>query len=455
MVPVKKNVHCQAMEIEKVNMYRLGIPIFAMLLLGAHSLRQGDLGLAASFVVLSGLLFTRQAWVRLAVAAALLWGGYVWADTTVDFISIREALNMPWKRLAFIMAGVIIFDGLALAIMLGNKMERLFSRGVDTAWARVFIFVLTVFGLALARQKVAFPILLADRYLPGWGWFEIFGLGVYAQWVGGIMLQPKGHARTRPRIWGAFSAFFFLQLGLGLLGMDRMLMTGDLHLPVPAMILAGPVFRGGGFFMLVLFSVTLLMVGPAWCSHLCYIGAWDDVMSRLGRRPKPNETLGRLSLLGRGGTLILAIGVAVALRAAGVAGGTAVFFGAAFGLIGVGVMVFVSRKTGSMAHCTAFCPMGLVANIFGKLSPWRIRVGSDCTKCGVCYSRCRYNALDESRVEQGAPGLSCTLCGDCVSACAHKQIGYRFPGLSSQNARTVFIVMTVTLHAIFLGVARI
>ena len=99
--------------------------------------------------------------------------------------------------------------------------------------------------------------------------------------------------------------------------------------------------------------------------------------------------------------------------------------------------------------------MGLIANIFGRISPWRIRIGADCTRCGACYTRCRYNALDESRVEQGAPGLSCTLCGDCVSACAHEQIGYRFPGLSNEHARTVFIVLVVALHAVFLGVARI
>lgn len=125
-----------------------------------------------------------------------------------------------------------------------------------------------------------------------------------------------------------------------------------------------------------------------------------------------------------------------------------------FGLVGVGIMAFVSRKAGMMTHCITFCPMGLIANIMGKISPWRIRINSDCTKCGACYTRCRYNALDESRMELGRPALSCTLCGDCVSACVHKYIGYSFPGLSGENARTLFIVLVVTLHAIFLGVAR-
>ena len=108
-----------------------------------------------------------------------------------------------------------------------------------------------------------------------------------------------------------------------------------------------------------------------------------------------------------------------------------------------------------MVHCTAYCPMGLVANLLGRLSPWRIRIDGDCTRCGACYSRCRYNALDDLRAEKGAPAISCTLCGDCISACAHGHIGYSFPGLSSEMARTAFLVLVVSLHALFLGVVRI
>jgi len=139
----------------------------------------------------------------------------------------------------------------------------------------------------------------------------------------------------------------------------------------------------------------------------------------------------------------------------GVPGTTAVLFAAGFGLVGVGIMVYFSRKAGMMVHCTAYCPIGLVANVMSKISPWRIRVGDDCTRCGVCYTQCRYNALDESRVIAGSPALSCTLCGDCVSVCKHSQIGYAFPGLTKDDARTVFIVLVTSLHAIFLGVARI
>lgn len=433
----------------------LTIPALALVLLGAHALRQGDLGLTASFIVLVGLFFTRQAWVRLTAIAALMWGGYIWADATVEFIGFRQALDLPWKRLAVIMSSVIAFDALALWTLVGRSCRAFFNKGPDHGVSRAAVFVLTVSALALARAKVSFPILLADRYLPGWGWLEIMMLGVYAQWIGGMMLTANGARKIRPRIWGLFSAVFFGQLILGILGLDRLLMTGGLHLPVPALIIGGPVFRGDGFFMIVLFSVTVLLVGPAWCSHLCYIGAWDDFMSRFGKRPAHSSALRRLSIWGRGTTLVLTVATALMLRSLGVSGVNAVLLAAAFGLFGVGVMAFVSRKTGMMVHCTTYCPMGLVANIMGKISPWRMKVGDGCTRCGACFARCRYNALDEARMEAGRPALSCTMCGDCVSACAHGQINYALPGVSGQKARTIFIIIVVSLHAVFLGVARI
>ena len=54
-------------------------------------------------------------------------------------------------------------------------------------------------------------------------------------------------------------------------------MTGKLHLPVPALIVAGPVYRGSVGFMLILFLCTILLVGPAWCSHLALHAAFLGV----------------------------------------------------------------------------------------------------------------------------------------------------------------------------------
>jgi ferredoxin len=154
--------------------------------------------------------------------------------------------------------------------------------------------------------------------------------------------------------------------------------------------------------------------------------------------------------------LILACGGALALRLAEAPVWLAAGLAAGLGLCGVGVMVAVSRRLGAMVHCTAFCPMGLVGNVLGRLTPWRMGIDAGaCTHCGACARACRYSALDAARIEAGRPGISCTLCGDCAGACAHGAMGYRFPGLPPAAARAVFIALVAALHATFLGVARI
>ena len=208
MAAVKKNVHYWAMENKALNKIVLAIPAIALLLLGAHALRQGDFGLTASFVILAGGLFVRQAWLRLTAICALLWGGYIWADATVQFISFRQAFDLPWQRLFLIMIGLVVFDGLALLALVSRFAREYYTHGVRQGVFRASIVVLVSIGLAVARAKVSFPILLADRFFPGWGWLEIAFLAVYAQWVGGMMLASRGHRRIRPRIWLLFSGVF-------------------------------------------------------------------------------------------------------------------------------------------------------------------------------------------------------------------------------------------------------
>lgn len=433
----------------------LTLTVLAQLLLAAHALRRGDWSLCAALAVLPLTLLTRLGAARLVAAAVLLLGAALWVAAGVEFVQLRLALGEPWLRLAGILAavcGVSLASGLWL---LGPRARAVFNRSGEAEWAQAGAFWLTVGLMALARSKASMPVLLADRFVPGSGWLEMLALGLYAAWLTGRMLEPKEHKRLRPRIWALFSALFFGQLALGLAGFTDLLMTGRLHLPVPALIAAGPIFRGGGLFMPILFASTVLLVGPAWCSHLCYIGAWDDQCSRRGSKP-PRVLSRAWTVGGRLATLVIACGGALALRLLGVPGETAVWLAAGFGLLGVGVMLFVSRRLGTMAHCTAFCPIGLVGNVLGKLMPWRVRINlGACTRCGSCARACRYSALTSLEIEAGKPGLSCTLCGDCVGACPHDAMHYRFPGLSSATARAAFLTLVAALHAVFLGVARI
>ncbi|NCD23967.1 MAG: 4Fe-4S binding protein [Deltaproteobacteria bacterium] len=425
--------------------------VFCGLLAGAHFLRFGTVWecLAALLPAL-GALFPRLV-PRPLMALALVAGFWLWTDQAAGLIATRLQFDMPYLRLAAILGAVCLLHVAGLVLLLGRAGHRLLGPVDSTTWAQSAAMLLVGAAMIAATVTAPFPLLLGERFLPGSSpaWIGFFAM--YAGVVVRHMLTGSA-PRVRAFIWSLFSLVFFGQLALGLGGMTEFLMTGKLHLPVPALILAGPLYRGEGLFMPILLGVSLLLVGPAWCSHLCYIGAWDDQLSRLGpKRPRP---LPAWAPRVRTGILAGTILVPLALRLAGVTWAWALGVAVLFGLTGIGIMALWSRKSGTMVHCTMWCPVGLVNNLVGRILPWRVRIAPDCTGCGLCARACRYNALTLEDLARKRPGLSCSLCGDCLPRCPHGHINLTLAG-HTRYARPVFVVLVVALHTIFLAVARI
>lgn len=327
------------------------------------------------------------------------------------------------------------------------------ARTDRSKWATgLATFLLTAGVLSLARWKAPFPILLADRFLPGSGWIQILLLAIYGVLLVNKMAGRRDTAGVRLRIWLTFSVIFFAQFILGVTGFDKFLMTGRLHVPVPAVVIAGPIFRGERFFMPILFASTIILVGPAWCSHLCYIGAWDGLAATTGRRGGSlSSGWTRLRFAVFAATPVFAALLRVFGASASIAGIAAV----GFGVVGLAIMAGLSTRRGVMVHCTAICPLGMAGNLLGKISPFRVRIGPSCTDCGRCTASCRYNALPAQRIARRRPGYTCTLCGDCLATCETGALGYTFFRASPSTSRLVFLTLAISLHAVFLGVARI
>lgn len=423
---------------------------FFMLL--AHALRFDHNGLVLAAAGIIPLVFLRVRWCGKVVSILLLSASYFWLNLGTVLIQSRVSEDLPWFRLAMII-GMVFGLNLAGSVLCYSRYGREWFYKNKGNWPEAAsFFSVIVLGL-ICRGKVSFPIFLADRFFPGAGYLEIVVLGYYAAWLTSILSVRSKMRKIRPAIWALFSAVFFSQFFLGLAGFEKLLMTGKIHLPVPAMIVGGPLYRGGGYFMPILFTVSVLIVGPAWCSWLCYIGAWDDRLSRFAVRkfiPLPKKLIWFRFVL-----LVLVVFFALFMRSMGATLFEATAAGFLFGLAGVMVMLIFSSQRGVMVHCTAFCPMGIVSNLLGKLSLWRIKINEKCTTCGVCSRVCRYSALSAADIQKGKPALSCTMCGDCVSSCSHGAIGYKFPFISQKKSRLLFIVIVVSLHSIFLGVARI
>ncbi|WP_415716368.1 4Fe-4S binding protein [Maridesulfovibrio sp.] len=432
----------------------LGFVALSFLLLAAHALRGGDSGLCVFLLGSALLAFSRERWAGNVCGVLLGCGALLWLDKGTGLISLRIFTGGDWVRLAVIIGALFALTVFSAAYCFSPSGRERYNRSTENANYRSVIFLLSALLLETARAKVSFPILLADRFFPGWGRAEIFLLAFYGSWVGSKMFTPEGTPKIRSRIWAFFSVVFFGQLVLGLTGLDQFLMTGKLHLPIPALIVAGPVYRGSGFFMPVLFTVSVLLVGPAWCSYLCYIGAWDDYCSRRGNK-KPAKDFNPRLVWVRLLLLIVVAGIAWKMRVIGISPVVAVWAAAQFGLISVVVMLVFSREMGMMVHCSTFCPMGIVSNLLGKLSPWRLKIANTCCKCMKCTNTCRYGALKPENIKAGRPGISCTLCGDCIPSCKGGSLGYKLPLLSPDISRKVFLTVVISLHTLFLGVARI
>ncbi|HDR88637.1 MAG TPA: 4Fe-4S binding protein [Bacteroidetes bacterium] len=316
--------------------------------------------------------------------------------------------------------------------------------------AAVFFFIFIILGLV--NQMISPPVLILERFFPNYGgWAEIPVISYYGGLLAWKMRDPPKAPRWRKITWTMFSAVFFTQLLAGLFVSETFLMTGKLHLPVPAMIIAGPLYRWEIGFMTLLFISTVILSGPAWCSHLCYFGAMDYLSA--DRKNKP----GRLNNLWtyKYTLLLFIIAGALLFRLVNLPSSYATLGGMIFGITGLVIIVLLSLKRGMMMHCTAYCPVGTLVSLVKKISPFGMRISSSCTLCMACTLACRYQALEVENIRSGQPGRTCTYCGDCLSSCPHHAIQYTFLKLKPGTARNAWLFITISLHAVFLALGRI
>jgi len=313
----------------------------------------------------------------------------------------------------------------------------------------IFIFVTSI--LAIIQVVVDNPMLLLERFVNYGGWIEIPFIAFYGAFLGYKMQDQKESPKWRLRSWTIFCIVFFSQLLLGIIGFEKFLMTGKLHLPIPMMILSGPLFRGETTFMVFLFLSTIILSGPAWCSQLCYMGAIDGIMA------KKNKTVKKLKskLALKSSVLFIVIFTTLLLRWFNVSILLSTIIAITFGVVGIAIMIFISQKRGSMIHCLLYCPIGTIVSLTKYINPFRMEIADTCTTCMKCSPVCRYDALNIEDIKKGKPAYSCTYCGDCLTVCKPEAIRYKLFNINSSTARNIYLIITISLHAIFLAVARI
>lgn len=190
----------------------------------------------------------------------------------------------------------------------------------------------------------------------------------------------------------------------------------------------------------VLIAVTLLF-GRIYCSVICPLGIFQDIIGRLGRTGKKNKL--RYTPSGEkkvryvvwvlfAAALLAGISYAVILldpyglfgkMMATLGGKTAGWMVPAVSLVLMVVIGILAWKNGR-TWCNTICPVGTTLGFFSKFSLFRPVIDKDkCKNCHVCERSCKAACID---IETKSIDYSrCVDCFDCVGACKFDALHYK------------------------------
>jgi ferredoxin-type protein NapH len=208
----------------------------------------------------------------------------------------------------------------------------------------------------------------------------------------------------------------------------------------PSAILGG----SGIFAMSVILVGTSLAIGRGWCSWVCFYGGWDELFSRLRKKPVIKHIDRRWIYLPFGVLLAVVLSSLLTLSVTYcewicpfkvltefAAPTTAlivvqtVLFVAAF----IALVVVLPLLTKRRVQCGLFCPLGALQSFWNKLNIFEIRINTEqCGQCKRCISECPTLSLDESSLESGKPLITCTRCGKCVDVCPKGAVSFHVKG---------------------------
>ncbi len=232
--------------------------------------------------------------------------------------------------------------------------------------------------------------------------------------------------------------------------------------------------------VLALVALTLLL-GRVYCSVICPLGVFQDVVSWLGGRGKkrkyrfsysPARSWLRYGVLGLFVVALVAgIGSFVALLAPYSAYGRIAqnLFAPIYGW-GNNLLAYLAERADSYAfygtdvwmkslptfvvaavtfavlvvlawrggrtYCNTICPVGTVLGLLSKYALLRPVIDKEkCNRCGLCSRRCKASCIDgkEHRIDYSR----CVACMDCIETCRHGAISYRLrpaKGTASRKA---------------------
>lgn len=241
------------------------------------------------------------------------------------------------------------------------------------------------------------------------------------------------------------------------------LFSGILHFQfVPALL---GIFTGTALFLAFLLIITILF-GRIYCSILCPLGVYQDIVSRIAdlfkskkkrrekyRKPQnilrysfailvflplaagvtlplaltdPYSNWGRISgeILSRGENFIHNIFSGLFPDTVFYKGYSMFVIEAfAFSALVFAVVTIMSAFRRRL-YCNTVCPVGTLLGAVSRFSLFRPVMTSECNMCSACASVCKSNCINIK--EKNIDVTRCVSCFNCMTTCSKSGVKYRF-----------------------------
>ena len=224
--------------------------------------------------------------------------------------------------------------------------------------------------------------------------------------------------------------------------------------------------------VIVVLLVLTLIFGRIYCSVICPLGIFQDVLARFRRKKNKYsyskevrwlrypvlvlfiialvagvgaffQLLAPYSSYGRIATMIFQpiwmlgnnVLAAIAERADSYAFYSVDVWMKSLPVFGIAVVtlvvLFVLAWRGGRTYCNTICPVGTVLSFFARFSWLKIRFDEEkCKNCSMCSKNCKAACIDYKT--HSVDYSRCVVCGNCISACKFGALKYS--GKSTPNS---------------------